>query len=47
MIRLDTKQALMVIFSFAGPAGLEPAMTRAVVLLQRYSAAESIATSKL
>ena len=44
MIRLESKEILMVIFSFAGASGLEQWMNRASELLQRHAAAEAVET---
>jgi DNA/RNA-binding domain of Phe-tRNA-synthetase-like protein len=45
MVRLETRNILMVIFSFTGPEGLERWIERASELLGRYSAGEEIETS--
>ena len=45
MVRLETKRALMVVFSFTGPEGLEHWMQRAGELLRRYCGGEGIETS--
>jgi DNA/RNA-binding domain of Phe-tRNA-synthetase-like protein len=45
MVSLDTKKILMVVFSFAGPDGLERWMLRAGELLRQYSSADGIETS--
>jgi DNA/RNA-binding domain of Phe-tRNA-synthetase-like protein len=42
MIRLESVQILMVVFSFAGPADLEKWNARASDLLRRYAAAEDV-----
>jgi DNA/RNA-binding domain of Phe-tRNA-synthetase-like protein len=47
MIRLETKQIMMVIFSFGDPAGLEQAMTRAVHLFRNYASATELASQIL
>lgn len=45
MVSLKTKKILMVVFSFAGPEGLERWMQRAGELLERYSGGDGIETS--
>jgi DNA/RNA-binding domain of Phe-tRNA-synthetase-like protein len=42
MVRLETQRVLMVIFSFAGPDGLESSVARASELLGKYAAGEAI-----
>ena len=44
MVRLETRNILMVIFSFTGPEGLERWVERASELLGRYSGGEEIET---
>jgi DNA/RNA-binding domain of Phe-tRNA-synthetase-like protein len=44
MVRLETRKVLMVIFSFAGPEGLERWVERASELLGRYCGGEEIET---
>ena len=44
MVRLETRKILMVVFSFAGPEGLEGCVQRASELLGRYCDGEGIAT---
>ena len=44
MVRLETRKVLMVVFSFAGPEGLESWMQRVSELLRRYCGGEGIET---
>jgi DNA/RNA-binding domain of Phe-tRNA-synthetase-like protein len=45
MVRLETRKVLMVVFSFAGPAGLESSVARACELLGRYAGGHAIETA--
>jgi DNA/RNA-binding domain of Phe-tRNA-synthetase-like protein len=45
MIRAETTNALMVIFSFSGPRGLEKWMVRAMGLIRRYAAGQAVECS--
>jgi DNA/RNA-binding domain of Phe-tRNA-synthetase-like protein len=45
MVRLETCRILMVIFSFAGPDGLESSVARACELLGKYAAGQAIESS--
>src|SRR5262249_4572190 len=42
MIRLETRQILMAVFSFAGAEGLETSLSRAKELLTKYAGAQNI-----
>jgi DNA/RNA-binding domain of Phe-tRNA-synthetase-like protein len=45
MVRLETRNVLMVVFSFTGPEGLEHRVSRAGELLRRHCGGEGIETS--
>jgi DNA/RNA-binding domain of Phe-tRNA-synthetase-like protein len=45
MVHLETKNILMVIFSFTGPVGLEPWLVRAADLLRRFADAREVQVS--